>query len=330
MAQGQPCHPGCAALLRARGLGPPRSSGNPRRLPTSHAAAATTCSLQPQGSQYTDSFAGPYCRCSTAAQGRGGRRGPQRSRDRHSSAQLGTARHSPRRRSSRCRPLGPGPQPVAVPLSAAFPRGAGSGRARPPLCLAARGPSPRPPRRLTSLSSPCQSLSLRWELMAPAGCGERLLPARPSPSNRRERRGLRPALAGRPAPRAPPGPGRAGPGRGQSGGARAAPAEGCAGVPGVRVPGKGPPLLTCASCKTAFLLPSQPLDSRTSERTGRCGERHQGGFSIARMCNKIMYALLLCVQCKPQRRIRQPLSPVIVERCPLWAEISVVAQFTEV
>lgn len=64
-----------------------------------------------------------------------------------------------------------------------------------------RGPAPS--RRLTSLTSPCQSLSLRWELMAPAGVRRRAAPpapARPSAERPAGRGGAWPGRGAGPGP----------------------------------------------------------------------------------------------------------------------------------
>lgn len=60
-----------------------------------------------------------------------------------------------------------------------------------------------PSRRLTSLTSPCQSLSLRWELMTPAGVRRRAAPpapARPSAEQPAGRGGAWPGRGAEPGP----------------------------------------------------------------------------------------------------------------------------------
>lgn len=248
-------HLGWAALLlRARGLGYLRRGlRESSAFQTSHSSSAPK-PLSAAPARLTHGAAHrPFLGSPAAAPGRGGspsRTGPAPdvatglSRARHSSAPPARCLPQP--------PPRPDPLPAAVPLSPAFPRGAGSSRARPPLLLAARRPGPRPPPAASPRSAAPASRSR---------CGgSPWLRRAAAPVSGSSRPGLRRATRGRGGdyghlcrPALPPERRRdrtaelpAGPGRG----ARVAPAEGCAGASGVRVPEKGPPLLTCASCMT--------------------------------------------------------------------------------
>lgn len=252
-------HLGWAALLlRARGLGYLRRGlRESSAFQTSHSSSALK-PLSAAPARLTHGAAHrPFLGSPAAAPGRGGspsRAGPApdvatgRSRARHSSA--------PRARCLPQPPLRPDPLPAAVPCPRHFLEARGAaGPARRSSSLPgapARGPPLRP-----HLAQ--QPLPVALAAVGAHGSGgpRRRWAASPGPAFAEQPAGEAGTTATSAGPPCPPN--AAGTARpscrrsraaGQSGGARAAPAEGCAGASGVRVPEKGPPLLTCASCMT--------------------------------------------------------------------------------